>query len=95
MKIPLTLARRLRNPGRRLTTKDTKLHDRKATKVILLALDEFREHFFGVDGDEDSLASGQDFILLIENFGHVDVLAAVDAHFPALDVQRFVAAGRA
>ena len=49
-----------------------------------------REHFFGVDGDEGTAAAGEDFIFFVEDFGGVDVLAAVDADFPALDAQRFV-----
>ena len=36
------------------------------------------------------LAAGQDFVLFVQDFGLVDVLAAVDADFPALDVQRLV-----
>jgi hypothetical protein len=55
-----------------------------------LAFHEFAKHLFRVDGDEDSLAPGQDFSFFVEDFGFVDVLAAVDADFPALDVQRFV-----
>ena len=51
---------------------------------------ELREHFFGVDGDEGPSASGEDFVLLVQNFGDVDVLASVDTDFPALDLQRLV-----
>ena len=52
----------------------------------LLPLDEFPKHFFGIDGDECPFASGEDFVLFIQNFGGVDVLASVNADFPAFDV---------
>ena len=55
-----------------------------------LALDEFAEHFFRVDGDEEAAAAGEDLSFFVEDFGFVDVLATLDADFPALDVQRFV-----
>jgi hypothetical protein len=48
------------------------------------------EHFFGVDGDEDAAAAGEDFVFFVEDLGGVDVLTAVDADFPALDAQRLM-----
>ena len=45
------------------------------------------EHFFGIDGDEDAFAARQDFAFLVEDFGGIDVLAAVHTDFPALDPQ--------
>ena len=50
----------------------------------------FGEHFLGVDGDEGAAAAGEDFVFFVEDFGGIDVLAAVDADFPALDAQWFV-----
>ena len=55
-----------------------------------LSFHEFGEHFFGVDGDEGASAAGQDFVFLVTNFSCVDVLAALNADFPALDMQRLV-----
>ena len=55
-----------------------------------LAFDIFREHFFGIDGDEGSAAAGQDFAVFVHDLGFVDVNAALDTDFPALDVQRLV-----
>src|SRR5580692_1124382 len=57
---------------------------------FLLLPNEFAEHFFSVDGDEDAAAAGQDFVFLVANFGFVDVLAAVHADFPPLDMQPLV-----
>ena len=54
------------------------------------SLDEFAEHLFGVDGDEDTAAAGQDFAFLIEDFGGIDVLSAVHADFSAFDPQRLL-----
>jgi hypothetical protein len=64
--------------------------DGQECRPTWLLLYEFCEHFFGVDGDEEAAAAGEDFVFVVENFGGVDVLAAVYADFPALDVQRFV-----
>jgi hypothetical protein len=50
-----------------------------------LFLYEFSEHLFGVDGDEGAATAGQDFVLFVQDLGHVDVLTTVDADFPALD----------
>src|SRR5579864_6196176 len=55
-----------------------------------LSLHEFSEHLLWVDGDEDSLAAGQDLAFFVHNLRHVDVLAAVNDHFPALDPQRLM-----
>jgi hypothetical protein len=54
------------------------------------ALHKFPEHFLGINRDENSTAAGEDFALFVQDFGFVDVLAAVDADFPALDMKRFV-----
>ena len=43
------------------------------------------EHFFGVDGDEDAAAPGEDFVFGVEDFGGVDVLASDDFFFAAFD----------
>lgn len=49
------------------------------------SFDKFCEHFFGVDGNEYPSAASQDLSTRIHDFRHVDVMAAVDTHFPALD----------
>jgi hypothetical protein len=54
------------------------------------ALHELGEHFLRVDGDEGAFAAGQHFVFIVSNFSAVDVDAALNADFPALDVQRFV-----
>ena len=48
------------------------------------------EHFFGVDGDEDAAAAGEDFIFLVKNFGGVDVFVAADFDFASFDAEEFV-----
>ena len=58
--------------------------------VQLLAFDEFGEHFFGVDGDEDAAAAGQDFVLFVEYFGGVDVGAALYFYFAAFHAEGLV-----
>jgi hypothetical protein len=55
-----------------------------------LAFDILGEHFFGVDGDEDAAAAGQDFVFLVQDFGGIDVLGAADFDFAAFHAQRFV-----
>ena len=55
-----------------------------------LAFGVLGEHFFGVDGYEGAAAAGEDFVFFVEDFGGIDVLAAVDADFPSLDAQWFV-----
>lgn len=52
-----------------------------------LSLHEFSEHLLRINGDENSLASRQDFPFIVENFGHVDVLAAMDGDFSALNAE--------
>ena len=48
------------------------------------------EHFFGVDGDEDGAAAGEDFVFVVEDFGGVDVGASADFDFASFDAQRLV-----
>jgi hypothetical protein len=55
-----------------------------------LPLYEFGEHFFGVDGDEDAAAAGEDFVFVVEDFGGVDVGASFLFYLAAFDAQRFV-----
>ena len=55
-----------------------------------LAFDIFREHFFGIDGDEDAAAAGQDFAPFVQDFGGIDVGAAALFDFAAFDSERFV-----
>ena len=43
-----------------------------------LSFYKFREHFVGIDGNEKASPSRQQFALLIQNFRHVDVFAALD-----------------
>ena len=50
----------------------------------------FGEHFFGVDGDEDAFAAGEDFVFVVENFGGIDMGASAFFDFAAFDAQRFV-----
>jgi len=54
------------------------------------SLYEFAKHFLRVNGNEGTTAAGEDFPLLVRDFGHVNVPAPVDADFPALDPQRRV-----
>src|SRR5262249_22688996 len=51
------------------------------------ALYKFAEHFFGINRNKDAAAAGQDFSLLVQDFGFVDVLAALNADFPALHME--------
>ncbi len=60
------------------------------TQGKTLALDIFGEHLFGVDGDEDAAAAGQDFVVLVEDFGGVDVLGAAHFDFAAFYAQGLV-----
>jgi hypothetical protein len=55
-----------------------------------LAIYVFGEHFFGVDGYEDSLAAGQDFAVFVEDFGGVYVGAALYFDFAAFYTEGFV-----
>ncbi len=54
---------------------------------VRLPLHEFPKHFFRIDGDEDSLATRENFPFFIHDFSHVDVLAAMDCDFPAFNAQ--------
>ena len=53
--------------------------------VYGLAFNILGEHFFGVDGDEDAAATGQDFVFFVEDFGGVDVFRSADFDFAAFD----------
>ncbi len=57
-------------------------------KLVRLAFHELGEHFFGVDGDEDTAAAGQDFVFVVEDFGDVDVSASALFDFAAFDAER-------
>jgi hypothetical protein len=57
---------------------------------FLLAVHAFGEHFFGVDGDEDAAAAGEDFVFVVEDLGGVDVGAAALFDFASFDAQRLV-----
>jgi len=50
----------------------------------------FGEHFFGIDGDEDSATAGEDFIFVVEDFGGVDVGASLNFYFAAFHAERLV-----
>ena len=50
----------------------------------------FGEHLCGVDGDEDAAAASQDFIFFVQDFGGVDVLAALHAEATTFYTQGFV-----
>ena len=56
----------------------------------LLSLYKFSEHLLWINCDEDAPAAGQHFAVLVQDFRGVDVLAAVNADFPALDPQRLL-----
>jgi hypothetical protein len=58
--------------------------------LIRLAFYVFGEHFFGVDGYEDSLAAGQDFTVFVEDFGGVYVGAALYFDLAAFYAEGFV-----
>ena len=55
--------------------------------LLNLSLHKLPEHFLGIYRNEDSFAAGQHFAFSIHDLSHVDVLAAMDAHFPALHPQ--------
>jgi hypothetical protein len=44
--------------------------------LLSLSLYIFGEHFFGIDGDEDTAAAREHFVLFVEDFGGVDVGAS-------------------
>ena len=50
----------------------------------------FGEHFFGVDGDEDGAAAGEDLVFVIEDFGGVDVGTSLLFYFAAFDAEGLV-----
>jgi hypothetical protein len=52
--------------------------------------DVFCEHFFGVDGDEDAAAAGEDFSFFVEDFGRVDVRSSVLLNFASFDAERLL-----
>ena len=55
-----------------------------------LTFDILGEHLFGVDGDEDALATGEDFVFFVEDFGGVDVGASKFFYLAAFDAEGFV-----
>ena len=59
--------------------------DKDGAPSELLPVYEFGEHALGVDGDEKAFAAGQDFVVFVEDLGHVDVLAAFDSYFAGFD----------
>jgi hypothetical protein len=61
-----------------------------SAESLSLSLNELGEHFFGVDGDEDAAAACENFTFFVEDFSHVDVLAAMNRDFPAFYSQRRV-----
>ena len=50
----------------------------------------FGEHLFGVDGDKDAAAAGQDFVVFVQDFGGVDVLGAANFDLAAFDSKGLV-----
>jgi hypothetical protein len=52
---------------------------------LSLSLHKFAEHFLWVDSDENPFAAGQYLAFCVQDFRHVDVLAPMHGHFPALD----------
>jgi len=59
-----------------------------------LSLRIFREHFLGIDGDEDAATAGKNFAFFIENFRRIDVLGSANFDFASLDEQGFVQGNR-
>ena len=49
---------------------------------------------FGIDGDEDSAAAGEDFVLVVQDFGGVDVGSSADFDLAAFDAQGLVQGDR-
>jgi len=95
----LQLARDSRYPGGQLPVASCQLPVKPSTTegtgshrvdLIRLAFYMFGEHFFGVDGYEDSLAAGQDFAVLVQDFGGVYVGSALYFDLAAFYAQRFV-----
>jgi len=50
-----------------------------------LSLRIFREHSFGIDGDENAATAGQDFAFFVEDFRRIDVLGSANFDFASLD----------
>ena len=50
-----------------------------------LSLRIFREHPFGIDGDENAATAGQDFAFSVEDFRRIDVLGSANFDFASLD----------
>jgi hypothetical protein len=59
-----------------------------------LELHKTGEHLVGINGDEEALAAGEDFVFVVEDLGHVDVLAAFYAEFAGFDVERLFQGNR-
>jgi hypothetical protein len=89
--VPLTEERQnLRHPSTPLRTS----RGHRGAQGKALASHIFFEHFFGVDGDEDAAAAGQDFVFVVEDFGGVDVDAAADFDFAAFHAEWFTKRNR-
>jgi hypothetical protein len=69
------------------TTEDTEEH---RVNLVRSAFCVLLEHLFGVDGDEDAAAAGQDFVVFIQDFGGVDVFRSAHFDFAAFHAQGFV-----
>jgi len=54
----------------------------------------FCEHLFGIDGYEDSTAAGEDFVLVVQDFGGVDVGSSADFDLAAFYAQGLVQGDR-
>jgi hypothetical protein len=59
-----------------------------------LSLRIFREHSFGIDGDENAATAGQDVAFFVENFRGIDVPGSANFDFASLDKQGFVQGDR-
>jgi len=69
-------------------TTETKRHGESSR--IDLPVHKLREHFVGIDGDEQAFAMGQHFTFLVEDFGGVGVIASAHMNFPRLHAQGLV-----
>jgi hypothetical protein len=65
-------------------------HRGAQAKFVRSAFHVFGKHSFGVDGDEDAAAAGQDLILFVEDFGYVNMAASPDLELASLDAQRLM-----
>jgi hypothetical protein len=63
---------------------------RPSSIIYRLSIDEFGEHFVGIDCDKQTAGASQHLAFGIKDFGHVDVLSAMDAHLAGFDQQGFV-----